>query len=75
MILHGEELRKFQLTLLELIREVDRVCRKNGIEYSLDGGTLLGAVRHGGASRGMTTRISCSSDRSTGSSSRRARRI
>ena len=48
MILHGEELRKFQLTLLELIREVDRVCRKNGIEYSLDGGTLLGAVRHGG---------------------------
>lgn len=48
MILEGEELRKFQLTLLELICEVDRVCRKNGIEYSIDGGTLLGQVRHGG---------------------------
>lgn len=48
MILQGDELRRFQLTLLELIKEVDRICRKNGIEYSLDGGTLLGAVRHGG---------------------------
>lgn len=41
-------LRQLQLTELELMQEVDRICRKNRIKYSLDGGTLLGAVRHGG---------------------------
>lgn len=44
--LSPEELRKLQLILLEMLVEVDRICRKYGIEYSLDGGTLLGAVRH-----------------------------
>jgi lipopolysaccharide cholinephosphotransferase len=43
-----EELRKLQLVLLDMLIELDRICRKHDIKYSLIGGTLLGAVRHGG---------------------------
>lgn len=41
-------LRALQLTQLEGLMEIDRICRKHGIEYSLDGGTCLGRMRHGG---------------------------
>ena len=33
---------------LELILEVDRICKKHNIKYFLAGGSMLGALRHGG---------------------------
>ncbi len=44
----GGVLRELQMTELEMMLEFDRVCRENGIPYSMDGGTMLGAVRHKG---------------------------
>ena len=43
-----EEFRKMQMIQLEMLKEFDLVCRKNGIRYSIFSGTLLGAVRHKG---------------------------
>ncbi len=44
----GTSLRKAQTRLLEMLVEIDRVCKKHNITYWIDGGTPLGAVRHGG---------------------------
>lgn len=41
-------LRECQLKQLSILEEIDHICRKHSIVYWLDGGTLLGAVRHGG---------------------------
>lgn len=43
-----KQLRACQLKQLTILEEIDRICRKHGIVYWLDGGSLLGAVRHGG---------------------------
>lgn len=43
-----ENRRAVQLRQLEILREIDKICRHHSITYWLDGGTLLGAVRHGG---------------------------
>lgn len=40
--------RDVQRALLRMVIDIDRVCRKHGIEYSVYGGTMLGAVREGG---------------------------
>lgn len=47
-IMTQEELHDVQKTEIELLKEVDRICRKCGIHYNMVGGTMLGAIRHGG---------------------------
>ena len=44
----NSDLRKTQLVELKLLQIIDAICRKHAIPYWIDGGTLLGAVRHGG---------------------------
>lgn len=34
--------------LLDMLRELDRICRKHNIRYFLSGGSMLGAARHDG---------------------------
>lgn len=46
--LSQEQLRKIQLYQLEMLEEVDRICKRCNIHYNIIAGTLLGAVRHGG---------------------------
>lgn len=41
-------LREFQLELLNLLEIIHEVCSKYEIPYWIDGGTLIGAVRHQG---------------------------
>jgi lipopolysaccharide cholinephosphotransferase len=41
-------LRKIQLAKTNVLFAFDRFCKENGMRYWLHGGTLLGAVRHGG---------------------------
>ncbi len=42
------ELRQCQLAELEIMKVVKKLCDENNLSYWLDGGTLLGAVRHKG---------------------------
>lgn len=48
MQLDDTMLRKVQMVQLEMLVEVDRICKKCGIKYNIIAGTLLGAIRHGG---------------------------
>ena len=42
------DLKTTQAELLKMMKEIHRLCEENGVVYSLTGGSLLGAVRHGG---------------------------
>lgn len=44
----GDTLKELQSTLLDMLKDFDRVCQKYDIPYTLSGGTMLGAVRHEG---------------------------
>ena len=43
-----ETLRKAQLRIIDILKEIDRICQKHDIKWVIDYGTLLGAVRHNG---------------------------
>lgn len=44
----GSVLRKMQLRMLDMLLYIDKVCKEQNIEWRLDSGNVLGAVRHGG---------------------------
>ena len=44
----GSLLRRQQIRMLEILLEVDRICKKHDIPYWLSSGTLIGAMRHDG---------------------------
>lgn len=44
----SEALLRLQEVELEILLAIDSFCKKNGIEWFMDSGTVLGAVRHGG---------------------------
>ena len=43
-----DKLREAQLKMLGILEEIDKLCRAHNISYWIEGGTLLGALRHGG---------------------------
>lgn len=42
------EMKKLWAVELDLLAEFDRVCKKHGLTYFVEGGTLLGTIRHQG---------------------------
>ena len=44
----NKNVKKLHSVLFELLCEFDRICKKHNIQYFLDSGSALGAVRHGG---------------------------
>ena len=41
-------LEEIQVISLDIMKDIDRVCRKHGLKYTGIGGTLIGAIRHHG---------------------------
>lgn len=46
--MNNTELRKLHNALLYIMDEIDRICELNHINYTLTGGSLIGAIRHKG---------------------------
>ena len=49
--------RDVQTVLLEMLKDIDEICKKHNIPYFLNGGSALGAIRHKGLFHGMMMRI------------------
>ena len=48
IILTDNEIKAIQRELLKIFDDIVSVCEKEGIRYQLSGGSVLGAIRHGG---------------------------
>lgn len=48
IVLKPEELQKVKKYELDILKELDRICKKYKIKYWVDFGTLIGAIRHQG---------------------------
>ncbi len=46
--LSDDDLKKLHTLYLEILDDLSRVCSKYSIDWTLSGGSILGAVRHGG---------------------------
>lgn len=46
--LEGENLHTLQSALLSILTDINTVCKDNGVNYTVCGGTCLGAIRHEG---------------------------
>lgn len=44
----GSTLRKAQLRMLDMVLYIDKICKENNLQYHIESGNLLGAVRHNG---------------------------
>ncbi|MEG0774554.1 LicD family protein [Clostridium sp.] len=44
----NNDLKALQQIMINIMVEIDRICRENNIKYWLDSGTLLGCIRHDG---------------------------
>ena len=44
----GSDLKAAQQVMLRILKIVDDICHRHDIDYWIDGGTLLGAIRHKG---------------------------
>lgn len=44
----NDSLKMLQDIELDILTVIDKICRENDIDYFIESGTLLGAVRHGG---------------------------
>ena len=43
-----EKTKRVWAVQLEMLDEVERICKANGLKYFADSGTLIGAIRHEG---------------------------
>ena len=42
------QMKRYWAAMLNVLEQIDKVCRNHGLKYFADYGTLIGAVRHGG---------------------------